>query len=81
MIAFRAVIAAAFGIVFVHAAACNCWIYVQGMLRKRPTPSPVPIVGGIAGVVAWLVQPWISARWCWVPLLADWDACRASSSR
>jgi hypothetical protein len=70
----RVVVAILFGLMFLSVAGLNGYVFVQGMLRKRRTPSWIPLVGGIAGAIALLVQPWWSRGWWWLPLLLDWGS-------
>lgn len=62
------------GFVALVAALAN-WHSAWRALRGRKAPSPVPLVGGLAGAVAMLTSPWegTSSLW-WLPFLLDWGS-------
>lgn len=60
-----------FGIVFLWIASINAYIVWKSYFRKHGS-SMVPLLGGIAGVIACIIAPIEALRSLWfVPLLLD----------
>jgi hypothetical protein len=60
------------------AIVVNGWIFWESMVKKRPTPSVLPIFGGIIAAIGLAIFPaertWI---WAWVPIVVDWGGLPA----
>jgi hypothetical protein len=64
-----------FGALCAFLTFINGAILVQGAILKQETPSWVPLMGGLSGVVALLLCPLAgTARWWWVPLVLDYGS-------
>jgi hypothetical protein len=53
--------------------ALNAVVFLKGLVRRTSTPSPIPLLGGCAGVFALLTLPVSLIHPYWfVPLIVDW---------
>lgn len=60
---------------FLYLAVYHAMIVWQGFIRKKRTPSWVPLFGGLFGVAAAFVLPVPGlSRWWWVPLFLDYGS-------
>jgi hypothetical protein len=75
MTALRYTVAALALVLFLHVSSFNGWVAWSRYVARRPSPSWIPFVGGVCGVVACLAAPVAPVRWLWwAPLLLDWGS-------
>jgi hypothetical protein len=68
----RTIFAIAFAAVFLYVSTAN-WLIILVYVLKKKHSSWVPLVGGLSGCLAILVDPTRSFReYWWFPLIADW---------
>ena len=53
----------------------NGYVFIAGLLLKKQTPSWIPMIGGLAGLLAIVAWPGEGAKslW-WLPLVLDWGS-------
>ena len=57
------------------AIVANGETVVRGFVLKERTPSFVPLIGGLAGVLSIMICPARAVHsWWWLPLLLDWGS-------
>ena len=66
----RYVLAAVLGLFFIAMAGANIWMKVRSY-RTGKFISVIPLLGGLAGLLAMLIVPIDLRRWCWLPLVLD----------
>ncbi|MCA8915905.1 MAG: hypothetical protein KDB90_10880 [Planctomycetes bacterium] len=75
MIAVRWTVAGLLAALFVLLALGNGSIAFRAFVLKQKAPSWIPLIGGVAGAIAFIVVPigglWM---WAWIPLLLDWGS-------
>ena len=58
-------------LLFVGCAAANGSVFIKWLLYRK-TGSTIPLIGGIAGCVAFVVLPWPIIRfYWWIPFILD----------
>ena len=71
----QTITAALLFVLFAWLAAMNARVFWNTFVRRQSTPSWIPLVGGLCGMLSLLVVPVPGAgRWWWVPLLVDWGS-------
>jgi hypothetical protein len=68
---FRIVAAAILGLAAIYVVVLNWWAWIGRLTRTRGS-SWIPLIGGVLGSGALLVEPTgIGGRFWWVPLVVD----------
>jgi hypothetical protein len=75
MIYLRWLVAVPLLLVFFWIASLNAIVFVNGFIRKQKTPSWIPLLAGVAGLLGLIAIP-VGEAWrlCWLPLLLDWGS-------
>lgn len=69
--AMKWILTGVFGFVFVWIASLNLWSVIQSVRVKR-IGSMIPVTGGIAGLIAFVIAPLPVLRYLWyMPLFFD----------
>jgi hypothetical protein len=71
----RWVLSIVFGSVFFWVGILNAGVFWKGVVLRQSTPSFIPLLAGLCGMVAVLIVPLTGVnRWWWIPLLLDWGS-------
>jgi hypothetical protein len=53
----------------------NASIFWSAFVRRRKSPSWIPIIGGLCGAISLAIVPLPGAKWWWwLPLILDWGS-------
>ena len=75
MTTLRVILSCLLLVMFVWLAGFNASIIWRALVRRKKSPSWVPLVGGVCGSLALVIAPVPGAReWWWLPLNLDWGS-------
>jgi len=75
MVAIRWIGAFLLLLAFLWIAWLNIKVAFKAYVLREPTPSWIPFLGGISGLLGVLCLPVDGARlWWWLPLVLDWGS-------
>jgi len=69
------IVAVLFFALFTWLASMNASVFWNGFVRRRKSPSWIPMIGGLCGTIALTIVPVPGAKWWWwLPLILDWGS-------